>query len=600
MKELFLRVATLSILLCVSSCHTTKISSENPSPVSLSPDNWDEDELENYLDMDSRVYPDNPIAIGENGAVTNTFHAAASRAGIEALKQGGSSVDAALTTAMMQVTLNVGSVVSFFGILNMVHYDASTGEIVSLDASWNSVLAETDPMSIPGHDVTKNDLFAEREISGRSALVGGFMKGIDAAHERYGKLPYKSLFEPSLYLAKQGFVLNKRTADYFKRRDKQLRRLKETRETLIKPDGSAYQAGDLFRQPALAETLSQLAEEGASYMYEGEWASKAVNAIQADGGRMALEDLAHYNVIWSEPTKAQYGDYEIAVMGQPSIGSVNLIEALNLAFISDLPSDGHWSESGAAFRKISDITNTSTLSYIPEITRKLLFQGLDLSDNSRLTKETAQQLWAKIQQGVSIIRYADNGPKHSDTVVAIDQWGNMTAITHSINAAVWGNEAIVVDGVSISDAAAIQKMIVAQVGPGERVPAPIEVGIISKDGKPIIPFASMSTGLHQETVQAILNIIAYDMDIEEAVNSPSIFLPLIDTSIPIAPKMTVRVMEGDFPKSVLENSELPILEIPAKERRYAQGLWVGIEYDPNTGKMMAVSAPYANGKALAY
>jgi len=45
---------------------------------------------------------------------------------------------------------------------------------------------------------------------------------------------------------------------------------------------------------------------------------------------------------------------------------------------------------------------------------------------------------------------------------------------------------------------------------------------------------------------------------------------------------------------------LPILEIPAKERRYAQGLWVGIEYDPNTGKMMAVSAPYANGKALAY
>jgi len=176
----------------------------------------------------------------------------------------------------------------------------------------------------------------------------------------------------------------------------------------------------------------------------------------------------------------------------------------------------------------------------------------------------------------------------------------MTAITHSINTVVWGNEAIVVDGVSIGDAAAIQKMIVAQVGPGERVPAPIEVGIISKNGSPIIPFASMSTGLHQQTVQSILNIIAYDMDIEEAVNSPSIFLPLIDASNPIAPKMTVRVMEDAFPQSVLKNSGLPILEIPAKERRYAQGLWVGIKFDPTTGKMTAVSPPYANGRALAY
>ena len=72
--------------------------------------------------MDARAYPNNPAAIGNNGAVTTTFHAAASRAGLEALKQGGTSVDAALTAAMTQVTLNAGSVVSFFGILNMVHY----------------------------------------------------------------------------------------------------------------------------------------------------------------------------------------------------------------------------------------------------------------------------------------------------------------------------------------------------------------------------------------------------------------------------------------------------------------------------------------------
>ncbi|MBX2817546.1 MAG: gamma-glutamyltransferase family protein [Saprospiraceae bacterium] len=550
--------------------------------------------------MDSRIYPDNPIAIGTRGAVTNTFHAAASRAGIEALKQGGTSVDAALTTALTQITLNAGSVVSFFGILNMVHYDASRGELVSMDASWNAVKAETDPMSIPGIDNIGEGLFAEREVSGRSALVGGFMRGVDAAHARFGKLPYKALFDPSLYLAENGFVLNDRTADYFKRRDKQLRRLKETRETLIKEDGSSYQAGDLFKQPALARTLRALSVQGSSYMYNGPWAEKAIAAIQADGGKMRLTDLAEYEVIWNEPVRAEYGDYEIAVMGYPSIGSVNLIEALNLAYISGLTDEPHWTEDGNSLRKICDITNTSTLSYLPEITRRMLYQGMDLSNESRLTKETAEQLWAKIIEGVQVIKYSDQSSKHSDTVVAIDKWGNMTAITHSINAAVWGNEAIVVDGVSISDAASIQKIMVQQAGPGNRVPSPIEVGIILKKGKPYIPFASMSTGLHQQTVQSILNIIAYDMDIEEAVNAPSIFLPLIEASHPLIPKQSVRVMKGDFPPSVLESSKLPVIEILPQERRYAQGLWIGIEYDQKTKKMKAVSAPYANGKALAF
>jgi len=68
---------------------------------------------------------------------------------LEALKNGGSSVDAALTAAMTQITLNAGAVTSFFGILDLVHYDAATGTIVSMDATWNTVKNENDPMTIP-------------------------------------------------------------------------------------------------------------------------------------------------------------------------------------------------------------------------------------------------------------------------------------------------------------------------------------------------------------------------------------------------------------------------------------------------------------------
>lgn len=503
---------------------------------------------------------------------------------------------------MTQVTLNAGAVISFFGILNMVHYDAASGKIVSLDATWNTLKNETDPMSIPGGSVpsTGEGFYAPRTVSGRTALVGGFMRGVEAAHQRYGKLPFKALFEPSIYLAKNGFTLNERTADFFKRRDAQLRRLPETKATLIKPDGNGYVQGDLFKQPALASTLEKIVTQGVDYMYRGDWAKKAVAAVQKDGGKMTLEDLAAYEVTWSEPVRQKFRDYEVVVLGPPSNGVVNLIEALNLSEASGLFTKPHWSKSGESFRMMSDITNMFVLSYLSQGIREAVYPGITLSDSSRLLKETSAALWKRMEQGVKLAQYAPVGPKHSDTVVAIDQWGNMTAITHSINTVTWGNEAIVIDGVSIGDAAWFQQAQIKQAGPGNRLPAPIELGILMKDGRPILPFASMSTGLHQQTVQSLVSIIAHNMDVEEAVNAPSLLMPSIDATVPTAPKYTVRVMEGAFPERVLEESGLPVAKIPASERRYTQGLWVGIYRDPKTGKLKAASPPYATGTALAY
>jgi gamma-glutamyltranspeptidase/glutathione hydrolase len=230
----------------------------------------------------------------------------------------------------------------------------------------------------------------------------------------------------------------------------------------------------------------------------------------------------------------------------------------------------------------------------------MIYPGLNFSDSSRMRKEMAAELWKRMEQGVKVAQYAGTGPKHSDTVVAIDQWGNMTAITHSINTVTWGNEAIVVDGVSIGDAAWHQQAQIKLAGPGKRLPSEIETGILLKDGNPIIPFASMSTGLHHQTVQSLVNIIAHNMDVEEVVNAPCLLSPEADTSDPTAPKWTVRVMEGAFPDSVLQQSGLPVKQIPASQRRYTQGLWVGIYRDPQTGKLKAVSPPYATGTAFAY
>lgn len=589
MKTVRPAAAAIACVLLASACASSTGRGNVPVTAETEPD------YAAALLRDQRPFPGNPLAVGRRGAVTTTYHGTAALAGLDALNRGGSSVDAALTTALTQISLGAGSVISYFGIMTMVHYDAASGEVVTMNAGWASVRGETEPLTIPGAiDMSKpGKIEMTGGPSGRTALVGGFMRGVEAAHRRYGRLPFKDLFGPAIQFAEQGFALPSETADYFALRSKELARLPETRATLMKPDGSSYAVGDFFRQPALAKTLRAVATQGADYMYTGPWAKRAVSAVQADGGRMTLEDLTAYQVSWSAPRRIRFGDVELATLGAPNLGAVNLIEALNLAHAAGIPALGHWSKSGESLRRISDVTSTFVLGYLGPQVAAQIYPGLDLSPESRLKPETATELWKRMEAGVRPFAYAPK-TSHSDTVVAIDAQGNMTAITHSINCVMWGQTAIVVDGVSIGDPASFQQAELSRLKPGERLPDPTEVGLLLKNGKPVLAFASMATGLHQQTVQSLLNVLDFGMDVKQAVDAPSIFLPLIDGG-----KQTLRVMQGAFSKDVLEASGLPYIEIPPEQRRLTQGLWVAIARDPTTGEVSAVAPPYANGRALA-
>ncbi len=578
--------------------------SEAPA-VDLSPAGWPAGEWEAYLALEDVAFPGNPVAEGRQGAVTGSYHPLAQRAGLEALRQGGSSVDAAVTTALTQVALGAGAVISYFGIMTMVHYDAAADEIVSLNAGWNAVLGEDDPMSIPGTIGmgSEEEMYGSDEPSGRTALVGGFMRAVEAAHRRYGKLDFRHLFAPAIHIAAAGIPFNSRLVSFLEPRKHALSRLPESKAVFTNPDGAWIEEGQLFRQPAAARTLEAIAEQGADYMYTGPWAERAVAAVQADGGSMSLEDLAAYEVMWVPPLEADVGEYRIHANGLPSFGGVNMIEALHLGEAAGIASLGHWSTNGESLRRASNLTFNMMLSMVPPETREQLYPGLDLTDASRIRPETAATLWSRMEAGAMPAQYAEAPPSHSDTVIAVDRWGNMTAVTHSINCVVWGATAIIVDGVSIGDPAVNQKAAVAAAGPGGRVADPIEVGILTRDGRPAVAFASMATGLHQQTFQSLFGTIHFGMNVKDAVDAPAFFLPrpvLDPSSDQAVPKWVVRVMEGEFGDAVLEASGLPVERLPAEQRRYTQGLWAGISRDPDTGDLMAASHAYTNGRAFAY
>ncbi|HVS16563.1 MAG TPA: gamma-glutamyltransferase [Thermoanaerobaculia bacterium] len=574
-----------------------------PAP-DLSPATWQE-EWDRYLAAQLVERTEAGVATGSRGAVSVAYNGLAARAGLEALRQGGNAMDAALTAALAQVALTAGAPVSYFGILSLVYHDAATGEVHTLNAEWNTVLGEDDPASIPGRlDLSTPEGILGSEPSGRTALVGGFMKGVGAAHGRFGRLPFAELLAPSIAIAEQGFPVSQKMAGYWEMRAGDLARLPETRAALLQPDGSPYREGDVFRQPALAATLRAVAEQGVDLLYTGPWAEKLVTAVQADGGRMTLEDLAAYEAIWAAPLVGDLGDgYSVSTNPPPNNGGVTLIEAQHLARASGLVEDGHWSESGVALRKALDVTQLYALDFVPIGARRQMFPGVDFSTEARLRSENAVALWRAVAPGHPLARWRPATPasaqvRHSDDVVAIDAEGNVAALTQSINCVIWGKTAIVIDGITIGDPGSFQQAQIARAGPGARLESPTETGILFQDGEPVLGFASMGSGLHHRTFQGLLNVTRFDMSVDQAIDAPDFFMPLTD---PQTLELTVRVPAGRFPRAVLEQMGYAFEEIDPRDVRFGgEGIWVAISRDPLTGVLRAASHNRNNSAAVAF
>ena len=160
----------------------------------FSPARWGEAELARFAKLTTPGQI-KPAASGNGGMVVGTTGAFAIRAGVETLRRGGSAVDAVCTTALAQIALAAGSTTNYAGIFHMVYHQKSTARTFAVDAGYDVPLNETDPLSIPTRPTP----------SGRTALVPGFMAGIEAVNRRFGKLPFAALFEPAIYLAEEGF-----------------------------------------------------------------------------------------------------------------------------------------------------------------------------------------------------------------------------------------------------------------------------------------------------------------------------------------------------------------------------------------------------------
>src|SRR5262245_5099768 len=363
----------------------TASQSRQPAGVRMSPEAWPPGELEKYWRLQGDYQRPHPAVESSKGIIAVSHDGFSARVGLEALQQGGSAADAALATSLAQIALEAGSAVSYAGILAMVYYDAASKKVYSLNACYNTVLEEKDPLTIP-----------RDKPSGRTALVPGFFAGVQAVHDRFGKLPFASLFDPAIYLAEKGFVMGPALPYWINNHKDVLSRLPETKRVFTKQDGEFYKAGDLFKQPQLAETLRKVAAQGTDYIYQGEWAKKFMAAVQSEGGKMTLADLKAYRATWSEPLQTSYRGYQVYTLGHPSEGGIDTIEALNLSEAADLKQYGHYTTSPEALYEFIRICRAgSLLSNLPPELFWRYLPDFNLAPGSRVQKESARLLWRK-------------------------------------------------------------------------------------------------------------------------------------------------------------------------------------------------------------
>jgi gamma-glutamyltranspeptidase / glutathione hydrolase len=531
--------------------------------------------------------------------LTGTSGGESAAACLALFDEGASAVDVALAHALAQITLASGAWVSFAGILGMTYYEAATGVVHDLNAEYDTVAGERDPMSIPAMDVSKG-LFARPEQphrSGRTVLVPGFMAGVQAAHDRFGRLPFARIFDPAIDLAEGGFPFSDGLKQGITHREAVLAHWPETRRLFQRADGSWLEPGDDFRQPELAETLRAVANKGAAHMYTGTWAEELVRVVQEAGGALSLDDLAAYEARWTTPLTGTYGGRTIHAHGAPATGGVSLLEALSILEVSGIHDTfGHYADSPDALYLLAQITRAFQADHL---------HGAGGPDPAtRLTREHAERVWARIQEidapyGPQHI-LGGGTPKHSDALVAVDAEGNICAITHSINCVTYGEFGRFVGGVSIPDSASFQQAAIAAVGPGQRLPSPLEVGIVTEQGEAgeqaVLGFASIGAGLHHKTVTCLYNVLQFGMDVEAAQAAPSLGGQPPSAWTGEEPgAQTVEV--GKFDQAVLAAAARN--GITFVEDEYLRGAWVASQIDPD-GRVHGTEARISKPRGVSY
>lgn len=257
-------------------------------------------------------------------------------AGASVLARGGNAVDAAVATAFALAVTHPSAGNIGGGGFMMIR--STNGEVVGVDYREKAPMKSTRTMYL------KPDGTIDRSLTAAGYLapgVPGTVRGLELAHMRYGKVPWKDVVMPAVELAEKGFVmaaglargLNSQVAG-------SMAKFPASVAAYGKPGGGQWAAGDRIVLADLGRTLRAIATDGPDVFYKGWIADRIAADMKANGGIITKDDLAAYQAKVRTPVRGTFRGYEINVMAPPSSGGVALVEMLNILEQYDLKAKG--------------------------------------------------------------------------------------------------------------------------------------------------------------------------------------------------------------------------------------------------------------------
>ena len=245
----------------------------------------------------------------------------ASQAGARILERGGSAIDAAIAT---NAVLNVMEPMmnGMGGDLFAIYWDAKTGKLYGINASGWAPRALT-PEHLKGKGLTS---MPQSGID--SVTVPGVVDGWAKLYDRFGKLPWRELFQPAIYTAEHGFPVPEMIDHEWKASREFLSKNPESRRVFL-PEDEVPERGQVFRNPDVAHALTLVANEGEAAYYKGEIAKAILKTSAELGGTMTAEDLAEFSSEWVKPISIRYRDWTVYEL-PPNGDGMAALEMLNL------------------------------------------------------------------------------------------------------------------------------------------------------------------------------------------------------------------------------------------------------------------------------
>lgn len=254
-----------------------------------------------------------PSTLAPRGMVTCP-HSLASAAGVDALRAGGSAVDAALAAAAA-LTVIYPHMTGMGGDAFWLIYDADGKKVSYLDGGGRAAsFAEIEYFRSRGMDE-----IPFRGILPATLTTPGAVASWCAAHEVYGRLPFARNLEAAIFYAREGFPVTARLANWIASTAPELAQHREWAEIFL-PGGEIPRAGSKLMNPDLGRTLDAVAAAGHSGFYEGPVAQEMGRFAEANGGFFTSRDLAAQRAHWGEPIRGTYRDLTLYETPAPTQG----------------------------------------------------------------------------------------------------------------------------------------------------------------------------------------------------------------------------------------------------------------------------------------